>query len=101
MKKKRARAPLARQPAIGKGEIAAITLARQLGTRVLLDDKVARKVAILNEVAVVGTAGVLIDAKRKRLVRKVKPLIEDLRHGGYRLSDELVARVLAHCREDG
>ena len=101
LKKKRpgARTLTAGRPAIGEGEEAAIAMAHQLGLRLLIDDKVARKVAALNEVVVVGTAGVLIEAKRKRLVRKVKPLIEDLQHNGYRLSEELVASVLIRCRE--
>jgi predicted nucleic acid-binding protein len=87
------------RPALGDGENAAIALARGLGSRLLIDDKLARKAAGLNQVAVVGTAGVLIEAKQKKFVRKVKPLIEDLRRCGYRLSEELVESVLARCGE--
>jgi predicted nucleic acid-binding protein len=87
------------RPTMGEGENAAIALAHRLGYLLLLDDKAARKVASLHQVVVVGTAGVLIEAKSKRLVRKVKPLIEDLKRCGYRLSDELVEQVLARCHE--
>lgn len=83
----------------GTGEDAAITLAHHLGVPLLVDDKAARKIASLNGIPVVGTAWVLIEAKRKRLVRRVKPLIEDLKQGGYRLSDDLVEQILIRCRE--
>jgi hypothetical protein len=84
---------------MGEGENAAIALAHHLGSPLLIDDKTARKIASRSGVSVVGTAAVLIEAKRKRLVRRVKPLIEDLKRGGYRLSDELIERVLARCHE--
>lgn len=95
------RLALAFSPALGEGENAAIALAYQLGVLLLVDDKLARKAAAQHEVAVVGVAGVLIEAKRRRLVRLVKPLIEALRLSGYRLSKELVDQVLARCGEDG
>jgi predicted nucleic acid-binding protein len=85
---------------MGEGERAAITLAYRLGFRLLVDDKAARQYAALQGIHIIGTAGVLVEAKRKRLVRRVKPLIEELQKGGYRLSDELVQRVLTLCHED-
>lgn len=101
LKRKRlpARILLLGRPTMGEGENAAIALAHHLGSPLLIDDKTARKIASRSGVSVVGTAAVLIEAKRKRLVRRVKPLIEDLKRGGYRLSDELIERVLARCHE--
>jgi predicted nucleic acid-binding protein len=101
LKKQRlsARIQLLGRPAMGEGENAAITLAHRLRSRLLADDKAARKIASASGVPVVGTVGVLVEAKRRGLVRKVGPLIEDLKQGGYRLSNELVEQALIRCRE--
>jgi predicted nucleic acid-binding protein len=46
-------------------------------------------------VAVLGTIGVLMRAKRKRLIARIRPELDALRvEAGFWLNDELYARVL-------
>ena len=42
----------------------------------LIDDKAGRKVAKLNNIKVIGSLGVLIAAKRKGIIKLIKPHIE-------------------------
>lgn len=81
------------------GETAAITRALQTGAGLLADDHRAREVARARGLAVIGTLGVLVLAKRAGLVRAVAPLIDSLRAGGQRLSHAAVADVLALAGE--
>jgi predicted nucleic acid-binding protein len=46
-----------------------------------------------------GTLGVLLKAKQLGYVESVAPLIDRLRQGGIRLSDGVVAEVLALAGE--
>jgi predicted nucleic acid-binding protein len=49
----------------------------------------------------VGLVGVLIAAKRKRLIRAIKPHLDTLRDiAGFRISDTLYTRVLKDEGED-
>ena len=84
---------------LGAGESAAIALARSLERPVLLDERRARRVAERLGIAVVGSGGVLVEAKRLRLLPRVGPVIDALRGSGYRLSDALVAEILRRCGE--
>ncbi|MDZ4170299.1 MAG: DUF3368 domain-containing protein [Coriobacteriia bacterium] len=85
---------------LGRGETEAITLATRAGARlVLMDDRRARRIAELAyRLRVKGVAGVLLQAKRARLVSAVRPLAHALRANGYRLSDRLIEAL---CREAG
>ena len=59
----------------------------------LIDDQAGRKVARELGLQVLGTAGVLLLAKRRGVVESVIPLIDEIRRQGYSLSDALVAQV--------
>jgi predicted nucleic acid-binding protein len=85
--------------ALGDGEAAAITLARNLGVRVLLDDGPARAAARELSVEVIGTGGVLVRAKQMGRLAAVKPLLLELQRNGYHLSDAVVREILARCGE--
>ncbi|WP_295544399.1 DUF3368 domain-containing protein [uncultured Thiohalocapsa sp.] len=77
------------------GEAEAILLAEALCCRFLLiDERRARVVARRRGVPVVGLSGLLLAAKRHRLVHAMAPLLETLKPQGYRLSDTLVDEVL-------
>lgn len=76
------------------GEITAIALAAQLKSALLIDEKLGRGAAKEMGVKIIGTAGVLLLAKQKQLIRAVSPLIDDLHNTGYYLSTALKREIL-------
>ncbi len=75
---------------LGAGEQQAIALALTQASVLLADDWKARRVAQALGVSVTGTAGVLLLAKEKGLLDKVRPHLEAMRRAGYWLSDDFV-----------
>lgn len=75
---------------IDPGETSALALALEHGAGVLMDDKAGRAVARRVGVAVIGSVGVLVLAKRNGLLPRVRPLLEALVEGGYFLAPEIV-----------
>jgi predicted nucleic acid-binding protein len=61
-----------------------------MGVAVVLDDRLGRKATRQVQVAVTGTAGVLIQAKQAGFIPFVRPLLEALRQQGYWLSDTVL-----------
>jgi len=91
--------PPASLPMLGKGEIAAIALALELGEPVLMDERLGRQAAAAQGIAVVGSAGILLAAKNKKLIRKVRPVLESWQGMGYFLSPALITAVLQRAAE--
>lgn len=81
------------------GECAAIGRALQIGAGLLADDQAARQCALELGLAIIGTLGVLVLAKRAGHVPAVRPLVERLRAGGQRLSRAAVSQALAAANE--
>ncbi len=80
---------------LGLGELEAITLYKELDADVLLiDDNRAKKYAVLNDIKVIGSLGVLIKAKESGHVGKIKPLLDEIMKAGIYISDNLVMQVL-------
>jgi len=87
---------------LGDGESEAIALAVELNAKFLvLDDLKARKIARKLGLRVVGTASVLLLAKKRGVIDEVKPLLLELRDKGFRISDEVVRVILEAAGEDG
>jgi predicted nucleic acid-binding protein len=85
---------------LGVGEREAIALAAELNADLLLlDDAAARRTAISIGLRVVGTFGILLQAKERQLLPSVKPLIDQLLAFGFHADDELVAAVLHFAGE--
>jgi predicted nucleic acid-binding protein len=85
---------------LGLGELEAITLYKELDAEVLLiDDNRAKKYAILNDVKVIGSLGVLIKAKEEGYIEQVKPLVEAIMKSEVYISDKLILKVLELCGE--
>jgi len=80
------------------GESSAIGLAASRKAFVLVDDLAARRVARDLGLRVVGTCGLLLEARRRNLVAEVRPLVERLSESGYYLSQSLIETV---CRLAG
>ncbi len=85
---------------LGLGELEAITLYKNLNADVLLiDDNRAKKYAILNDIKVIGSLGILIKAKQEGYIKKIKHFLEELQNSGIFISDKLIAKVLVICDE--
>ena len=85
---------------IDLGECGAIVLAQEIrAERIIIDDRVARQVAIAKGLSVIGTVGVLRVAKAEGIISAVRPILDDLRSHGTRISDRLYYQTLAAERE--
>jgi predicted nucleic acid-binding protein len=62
--------------------------------RLLLDDHRARKVARLNEIDVIGSLGVLLQAKKAGLIAELQPLVTVIQAAGVHYGEQLVAEAL-------
>ena len=86
---------------LGAGEAEAITLAKSVGAGLLLVDEVkARRLAVLvYGLRVKGTAGVLVEAKRRGFLERVKPIIEEMQAHRVFLSRKVIERTLKEAGE--
>ena len=85
---------------LGPGEAQVIALALEnRDAVVVLDDAVARRVAEALGVRLTGTLGLLLDAKRARLIPAVTPLLDQLESLRFRLAAQTRAAVRALAGE--
>ncbi len=86
---------------LDRGEAEVIALAQELNADlVIIDERLARRHAKRLGLRLTGTLGVLLKAKRLGLVDAVAPLIDQLRLGGIRLGDAVIAEVLKAADEN-
>lgn len=77
------------------GEATSIALASEYEESLLIIDEIkGRKAAKEMGIPVTGSLGVLVTAKKKGHVRAVKPIIEKIQKTNFRISEELIKRVL-------
>jgi predicted nucleic acid-binding protein len=82
------------------GESGAIALALERGASMLLmDELTGRKAARRHGLRVLGTLGVLLDAKRAGHLGEVRPWIEALAREGFHIGAAVKQRVLAAAGE--
>ena len=85
---------------LGAGESETLALGLEVGAGlVIMDERPARKLALVLGLPVVGTAGILLAAKRAGLIPEVRPLLDTLIEKGFRVSAGLRDRVLADAAE--
>jgi len=85
---------------LGSGETQVIALCLQdRSRRAVLDDGDARRCAITVGTPMIGTLGVLLQAKRDGLITQVRPLTERLVRSGIYLDQSLIDRALARVGE--
>ncbi len=85
---------------IGIGEAEAIVLAlEEKPELVLIDDLKARKFAKMNGLEIIGTMGILLEAKQNKLITDVKPLITELILNGIRISSRIIEITLEAAQE--
>lgn len=91
--------PAMKLPGLELGECAAIARALEIGAALLMDERAARAQAASLGLAVTGTLGVLVRARRRGLVGPLAPLIAALRASGQRLGHQVVAQALTDVGE--
>ena len=79
---------------MGEGEAEAIALAIERQYLLILDDRKARTWAKRLGIRLIGTAGILVRAKRAGLLGAVRPVLEDMEVAGFRMSPQLKQEVL-------
>jgi len=84
----------------GSGEAEAIVLASEISAdAILLDDNKARTVAQSMKLHVIGTIGILLDLKGKRIISEVRPYLNTAIKHGFRISADLYDKVLQKAGE--
>lgn len=85
---------------LDQGESSAIALALEIpDSTLILDDAKARNIALRLGLKITGTIGVIIKAKHEGVIPAVKPLIEKIKHAGFRLSEDLEKQALILAAE--
>ncbi|MEM9997513.1 MAG: DUF3368 domain-containing protein [Bacteroidota bacterium] len=82
----------------GEAEVLAVATERRDVTAVL-DERRARAYAQRQGVPVVGTVGMVLQAKRRGHLQAVRPVLDALRASGFRVGDGLYAEALARAGE--
>jgi predicted nucleic acid-binding protein len=82
------------------GEAEVISLARQLSPCLaIIDERRGRRIAErVYGLAVKGTAGILVEARRRGLIARVRPCLLELRAAGYFIADSVIE---AACKAAG
>ncbi len=84
----------------GAGEVEVLALAlEESDGLVIIDEKLARKIARLRGLRVTGTAGVLLKAKQKGHIQAVRPLLDQLQEIHFHLSDNVRTLILSKAEE--
>ncbi len=80
---------------LGRGEIEAMALYKELAADALLiDDHRARIIAEHNQINCIGALGLLLVAKQNGIISEVAPYVEKLRQSAIHYGDVLLDRVL-------
>jgi len=83
------------------GESEVIALAMEMKkVYVILDDKKARRVAKQIGLKVIGTVGILLRAKKNKIIPEIKSYLEKLNNVGFHISEALYQKALEIARED-
>ena len=82
----------------GEAEVLALAL-EESESLVIIDEKLARKIASLRGLRVTGTAGVLLKAKQEGHIRAVKPFLNRLQEIHFHLSDNVRTLILSKAEE--
>lgn len=87
---------------LDKGEAEAIALALEIkAEQLLIDERRGRLIADRLQLRYVGILGILVEAKSRRLISTVKPLMDALRNqAGFWIDAALYNRVLQLVGED-
>lgn len=77
-----------------------IALAEELDAdEVIIDERAARATAITRGLPVIGTAGLLVRAKDRRLIASVRPLLTCMQEAGMRYSQRFFESLMEQLGE--
>ncbi|MBS0166208.1 MAG: DUF3368 domain-containing protein [Nitrospira sp.] len=79
---------------LGPGESQVIAHCLKGAQRAVLDDAQGRQCARTHGIAVIGTLGIVLSAKRQRMIPAARPVLDTLRRSGMYLSDQVLTEAL-------
>ncbi len=86
---------------LGAGETAVLSLTlSKPGYTAIVDDRTARRCAHVLRIPVIGTAGVIVLAKRRGLIESVEAALIQLHGAGLWLSEQLIEKLAAECDQE-
>jgi predicted nucleic acid-binding protein len=86
--------------ALGQGESSVLSYAyANPGVEAIIDDLNGRKCASLLKIPVRGTLGIILVAKKRGLIPKARPVIEELIRSGLYLSRQILDEALRRVGE--
>ncbi|CAN5659009.1 hypothetical protein BH11BAC5_BH11BAC5_31420 [soil metagenome] len=88
------------EASVDKGEASAIALAIELNDCLLIiDDLKGRKFANQIGLTIIGTIGVIVDAKLTGIITSVKPILAKIKLTNFRITEQLEAIILKRSGE--
>ncbi len=88
------------EASLDKGEASAIALAIELDDCLLIiDDLKGRKFAHQLGLTIIGTIGVIVDAKLAGIIPSVKPILSKIKSTNFRLTQQLELLILKRAGE--
>ena len=78
----------------GEASVLAAALNQKLPCLVIIDEMLGRRAAALHDIRCIGLVGIIIIAKKRRLISKIAPALQQLQTHNFRLSDALIAHAL-------
>lgn len=76
------------------GEASSIALAKSKNAPLLIiDERKGRKIAAQEKIEIIGLIGVIVKAKKLRLIEKGTPILNLLVESGFRIFDKMIAIV--------
>jgi predicted nucleic acid-binding protein len=80
---------------LDRGEASSIALALEIKNSILIIDEIkGRKIAQSLNIDIIGTIGIILLAEKKGLIKDVTGIILRLVNKGFRLSDNLIDRII-------
>jgi predicted nucleic acid-binding protein len=84
---------------LGNGETEVLSYAFEEGRTAMVDDRAARRCAETLRIKTLGTAGLMVLAKRRRLIESVSVELQKLESAGLYLSDAVKTVTLTEAGE--
>ncbi len=85
---------------LGFGESAAIALALEMNAdELVLDDLAARRLAVSLRLRIIGSVGLVLRAKDRKLIEAVRPILDAMKDQQFHISEHVFLKILAAAGE--